>query len=34
VTTIWDEGKGRLAFRARVLEREQIVFNNGYAETA
>lgn len=33
-TAIWDEGGGRLAFRARVVERDRIVFTNGYAETA
>ncbi|WP_260580814.1 MaoC family dehydratase [Sphingopyxis sp. PET50] len=33
-TAIWDEAGGRLAFRARVVERDRIVFTNGYAETA
>ena len=33
-TSIWDEGEGKLAFRARVVERDKIVFTNGYAETA
>ena len=33
-TAIWDEGGGKLAFRARVVERDKIVFTNGYAETA
>lgn len=33
-TSIWDEGGGKLAFRARVVERDKIVFTNGYAETA
>lgn len=33
-TAIWDEGPGRLAFRARVVERDRIIFTNGYAETA
>ncbi|WP_447760915.1 MaoC/PaaZ C-terminal domain-containing protein [Sphingopyxis panaciterrae] len=33
-TAIWDEEAGRLAFRARVVERDKIVFTNGYAETA
>jgi acyl dehydratase len=33
-TSIWDEGDGKLAFRARVVERDKIVFTNGYAETA
>lgn len=33
-TSIWDEGSGKLAFRARVVERDKIVFTNGYAETA
>lgn len=33
-TSIWDEEGGRLAFRARVVERDKIVFTNGYAETA
>jgi acyl dehydratase len=33
-TAIWDEGEGRLGFRARVVERDRMVFNNGYAETA
>ncbi|NIJ35458.1 acyl dehydratase [Sphingopyxis panaciterrae] len=33
-TSIWDEEGGKLAFRARVVERDRIVFTNGYAETA
>jgi len=33
-TSIWDEGDGKLAFRARVTQRDKIVFTNGYAETA
>ncbi|AQA00326.1 3-alpha,7-alpha,12-alpha-trihydroxy-5-beta-cholest-24-enoyl-CoA hydratase [Sphingopyxis sp. QXT-31] len=33
-TSIWDEEGGKLAFRARVVERDKIVFTNGYAETA
>lgn len=33
-TSIWDEDGGKLAFRARVTQRDKIVFNNGYAETA
>jgi len=37
-TSIWDAkdsgGSGKLAFRARVVERDKIVFTNGYAETA
>lgn len=33
-TSLWDEGGGKLAFRARVVERDKIVFTNGYAETA
>lgn len=37
-TSIWDSkesGDGsKLAFRARVVERDKIVFTNGYAETA
>jgi len=33
-TSIWDQGGGKLAFRARVVERDKIVFTNGYAETA
>ena len=35
-TEIWDEakegGRSRLAFRARVVERDLIVLTNGYAE--
>ena len=31
-TEVWNEGPGRAAFRARVLEREQIILNNGRAE--
>ncbi|WP_411340837.1 MaoC/PaaZ C-terminal domain-containing protein [Sphingopyxis sp. J-6] len=33
-TSIWDQADGKLAFRARVVERDRIVFTNGYAETA
>lgn len=33
-TSIWDEEGGKLAFRARVVERDKIIFTNGYAETA
>ncbi|ALH81744.1 MaoC/PaaZ C-terminal domain-containing protein [Sphingopyxis macrogoltabida] len=37
-TSIWDSKEsgdgGKLAFRARVVERDKIVFTNGYAETA
>lgn len=33
-TAIWDEGAGKLAFRARVVERDRTIFTNGYAETA
>lgn len=33
-TAIWDEGAGRLAFRARVVERDRVIFTNGYAEYA
>ena len=33
-TSIWDEQDGKLAFRARVVERDKIIFTNGYAETA
>ena len=33
-TSIWDEGGDKVAFRARVVERDKIVFTNGYAETA
>lgn len=33
-TSIWDEEGGKIAFRARVVERDKIVFTNGYAETA
>ena len=33
-TTIWDEDGSKLAFRARAVERDRIVFTNGYAETA
>ena len=33
-TSIWDEQDGKLAFRARVVERDTIIFTNGYAETA
>lgn len=31
-TEIWNEGSGRAAFRVRVVERDQVVINNGYAE--
>lgn len=31
-TEIWNESPGRAAFRVRVVERDQIVINNGYAE--
>lgn len=31
-TEIWREGPGRAAFRVRVLERDVIILNNGYAE--
>lgn len=33
-TAIWHEATGRLAFRARVVERDLIVLTNGYAETS
>ncbi|RYD81787.1 MAG: 3-alpha,7-alpha,12-alpha-trihydroxy-5-beta-cholest-24-enoyl-CoA hydratase [Sphingomonadales bacterium] len=33
-TEIWHEGEGRAAFRARVVERDVIVLNNGYVEFA
>ena len=33
-TAIWDEGPGQIAFRSRVVERDKIVFTNGYAVTA
>lgn len=37
-TMIWDAkgsgDEGKLAFRARVVERDKIIFTNGYAETA
>jgi acyl dehydratase len=31
-TEIWRTGPGRAAFRCRVLERDAVVLNNGYAE--
>jgi acyl dehydratase len=31
-TEVWQEGPGRAAFRARVLERDVVVLNNGLAE--
>jgi acyl dehydratase len=31
-TEIWEEGAGRASFRARVLERDVVVLNNGLAE--
>jgi len=31
-TEIWIEGPGRAAFRARVVERDQLILNNGLAE--
>lgn len=31
-TAIWREGEGRAAFRARVVERDRVVLNNGYVE--
>src|SRR3546814_10134228 len=30
----WDDKDGKLAFRARVVERDKIIFTNRYAETA
>lgn len=33
-TAIWREGEGRAAYRASVVERDQIVLNNGYVEFA
>lgn len=33
-TSIWREADGRAAFRARVVERDRIVINNGLAEVA
>jgi acyl dehydratase len=33
-TEIWREAQGRLAFRCRVVERDVVVLNNGYAEIA
>lgn len=33
-TEIWEEGPGRAAFRAFVVERETLVLNNGYVEFA
>ena len=34
VTEIWDLAPGRLAFRVKVLERDTVALNNGYAEYA
>jgi acyl dehydratase len=31
-TEIWREGGGKVSFRAKVLERDLVVLNNGYAE--
>ncbi|HYM29804.1 MAG TPA: MaoC/PaaZ C-terminal domain-containing protein [Candidatus Cybelea sp.] len=31
-TEVWREGGGKLAFRAKVVERDVVVLNNGYAE--
>ena len=31
-TEVWREGAGRAAFRARVVERDQLILNNGLAE--
>lgn len=31
-TEIWNEGAGRASFRSRVLERDVVVLNNGFAE--
>lgn len=31
-TEVWREGDGRAAFRARVVERDVVIINNGYAE--
>ena len=31
---VWSEGEGRFGFRARVTERDIVVFNNGLAEIA
>jgi acyl dehydratase len=31
-TEIWRESAGSAAFRARVVERDLIVLNNGYVE--
>ena len=31
-TEVWDVGPGKLAFRVRVVERDVIAINNGYAE--
>lgn len=33
-TRIWQEGSGRAAFTARVVERDLLVLNNGYVEFA
>ena len=33
-TEIWDDGGGRLSFRATVVERDRVVLGNGYAEVA
>lgn len=31
-TEVWREAPGRAAFRARVVERDQLILNNGFAE--
>jgi acyl dehydratase len=31
-TEVWHEGDGRAAFRARVVERNVVIINNGYVE--
>jgi len=33
-TEIWNEGAGRASFRARVVERDVMVLNNGVVEYA
>ncbi|MGH8446904.1 MAG: MaoC/PaaZ C-terminal domain-containing protein [Solimonas sp.] len=33
-TEVWREGDGRAAFRCRVVERDTVVLNNGYAEVS
>ncbi|HUN51971.1 MAG TPA: MaoC/PaaZ C-terminal domain-containing protein [Candidatus Sulfotelmatobacter sp.] len=33
-TEIWREGGGKVAFRSKVVERDVVVLNNGYAEIA